>query len=83
MPGVDQQELRRAAAAYTAARREYEAVTAATDAAYERLEASPETFEYKSDWSQARRHEAEVAGRLKQAEERYREAGGYVADRDE
>lgn len=31
----------------------------------------------------ARRREAEVAQRLKQAEERYRLAGRYVADPDE
>ena len=83
MAGVDDWALRIAAEAYTAASLEYEAAKAAADAAYERLEASPDTFEYKADWFRTRRHESEVAWRLKQAEQTYREAGGYVADGDE
>jgi len=79
MAEVDQRALRAAAEVYSTARREYEAATAAADAAYERLQASPETFEYRGEWLSARRHEAEVASRLKHAEETYRLAGGYLS----
>lgn len=83
MSRVDQAALRAAADAYDAARRKYEAAKAAAEAAYERLQASPETIEYQIDWNVARREEAAVAWRLKQAEEAYRKAGGYLADRDD
>jgi hypothetical protein len=79
MTGVDQQALRAAADAYAAARADYEAVKAAADAAYERLEGSPETIEYQIDWNLARREEAAAAWRFKQAEDSYLGAGGYVA----
>ena len=64
-------------------RRESEAASAVADAAYERLQASPETIEYQVDWNVARREEAAAGWRLRQAEERYRRAGGYVANSDE
>jgi hypothetical protein len=82
MPGVDQQALRAAADAYAAARADYEAVKDAADAAYERLEASPDTLEYQIDWNVTRREEASAASRFKRAENSYLRAGGYVA-RDE
>jgi hypothetical protein len=83
MPGVDQRALRAAAEAYAASRREYQVAKAAAEAAYERLQASPETIEYQIDWNVARREEAAAAGWLRQAEQGYREAGGYLADEDE
>jgi len=83
MPGVDQRALRAAAEAYSAARHDHQAAQAAAEAAWERLEASPETLEYQIDWNAARREEAAAAWRLKQAEEAYRRAGGYVADSEE
>jgi hypothetical protein len=83
VPGVDQQLLRAAADAYAAARVDYEAVKRAADAAYERLEASPETIEYQIDWNVTRREEASAAWRFKQAEKSYLRAGGYVAGDEE
>jgi len=83
MPGVDQRVLRAAADAYAAARANYEAVKAGADAAYERLERSPETIEYQIDWNVLRREEAAAASRFKRAEESYLRAGGYVASDDE
>lgn len=83
MPGVDQRALRVAAGAYSAARSEYDAAKAAADETYERLQASPETIEYRIDWNVARRDEAAAAWRLKVAEERYLTAGGYPRESDE
>ena len=83
MSGVDQRALRAAADAYSATRSEYEAAKAAADQAYERLQASPETIEYQIDWNVARREEAAAAWRVKEAEARYRRAGGYVRESDE
>jgi hypothetical protein len=83
MSGVDQQALRAAAEAYAEARREYAAAKAAAEAAYACLQASPETIEYQIDWNVARRDEAAAAWHVKQAEESYRSAGGYVADEHE
>jgi hypothetical protein len=75
--------LSSAADVYAVARRGYElAVTAAT-AAYERLEARPDTLEYHINWNVARRAEADTAWRLKRAEDAYREAGGYIAGPDD
>ena len=83
MSGVDQRVLRTAAAAYAAARSEYEAAKTAADQAYERLQASPDTIEYQIDWNITRREEAAAAWRVQEAQARYRAAGGYVRDSDE
>lgn len=83
MSRVDQRALQAAAVAFGAARNDYEAAKTDADAAYERLQVSPETIEYQIDWNVARREEAAAAWRLSQAEQAYREAGGYVADSDE
>ncbi|MGH2887223.1 MAG: hypothetical protein ACRDPA_31760 [Solirubrobacteraceae bacterium] len=83
MSCIDQRVLGAAADAYAAARREYGDAKAAADQAYERLQASPETIEYQIDWNVARREEAAAAWRVKDSEERYRKAGGYVRESDE
>jgi hypothetical protein len=83
MSGIDQRVLDAAADAYAAARREFEGATSAADQTYERLQASPETIEYQIDWNVARREEAAAASRVKEAEERYRKAGGYVRESNE
>jgi hypothetical protein len=73
--------LRVAADAYRDARQEYAAAEAAAETAYERLQTSRETVEYRGGWIAARREEAAAAWRLKNAEEAYRGAGGYVGDK--
>jgi hypothetical protein len=83
MPEVDPRALRAAADAYAAARADYETVKADADAAYERLETSPETIEYQIGWNVACREEAAAAWRLERAEEAYRKAGGHLARSDE
>jgi len=83
MSEADHRALRAAADAYVAARADYQAVKASADAAYDRLEASPETLEYQIDWNVARRAEAAAAWRLTRAEEAYSKAGGYPAGPDE
>jgi hypothetical protein len=83
MSGIDQRVLEAAADAYAAARREYEHATSAADQTYERLQTSPETIEYQIDWNVARREEAAAAWRVKEAEERYCNAGGYVRENNE
>lgn len=83
MPGVDQQALRAAADAYASARREHDTAKAGAEAAHRALEASPETIEYQIDWNVARREEVAAAWRLRQAEEAYRTAGGYLADEED
>lgn len=79
MSEANQRSLRAAADAYAVARADYEAAKADSDAAYDRLEASPATLEYQIDWNVARRAEAAAALRFSQAEEAYRGAGGHVA----
>ncbi|HTX12600.1 MAG TPA: hypothetical protein VME22_28545 [Solirubrobacteraceae bacterium] len=79
MSEFDSQVLRAASDAYLVARREHDAATAAADAAYDRLQASPETLEYQIDWNVARRAEAAAAWRLERARTAYRQAGGYLA----
>jgi len=83
MARIEPRTLDDAAGAYAGARRRYAAAKASADAAYERLQASPETLEYQIDWNVARRAESAANWRLKWAEEAYREAGGYVGDGDE
>ncbi|HTP18743.1 MAG TPA: hypothetical protein VMJ65_04015 [Solirubrobacteraceae bacterium] len=83
MSGIDQRVLDAAADAYAGARREYERATLAAGQTYERLQASPETIEYQIDWNVARREEAAAAWRVKEAEERYCKAGGYVRESNE
>lgn len=83
MAEPDQRALRPAADAYIAARQEYEKARTGADAAYDRLQASPETLEYQIDWNVSRRAEAAAADRLQRAERAYRKAGGYVAGPDE
>ncbi len=83
MSGVNQRALRVAAERYVAARREYRAAKAVAEAAYDRLQASPETIEYQIDWNLTRREEAAAAWRLEQAGEAYRNAGGYLPDEEE
>jgi hypothetical protein len=80
---IDQRALRVAADAYRDARRGYAAAGAAAETAHERLQTSPDTVEYQSDWIAARREEAAAASRLQDAEEAYRGAGGYVGDKDD
>jgi len=72
MSEVDSAAVRAAAHACAAARSNYNAARAAADAAYERLQASPETIEYQIDWNVLRRQEAAAAWRLDQAQEGYR-----------
>ena len=79
MSESDQRALVAAADAYVAARRDYEHAVTDAAAAYERLEASPDTLEYQIDWNLARRAEADAAWRLERAAEAYRTAGGYLA----
>ena len=79
----DQRALGAAADAYAVARRDYERAVTTAAAAYERLEARPDTLEYQIDWNVARRAEADAAWRLKRAGDAYREAGGYIGDPDD
>ena len=83
MPKRDQRALGATADAYLAARQDHEHAVTAAAAAYERLEASPDTLEYQIDWNLARRAEADAAWRLERAEEAYRKAGGYLAGPDD
>jgi hypothetical protein len=79
MSESDQRALGVATDGYVAARSDYEHAVTASAAAYERLEASPDTLEYRIDWNLARRAEADAAWRLERAEAAYRKAGGYLA----
>jgi len=80
---ADQRALLTAADAYAAERDRYRAAKDRAAATYEHLQASPETIEYQIDWNVARRGEAAAAWKVKQAEDAYRRAVGYVADSDE
>jgi hypothetical protein len=80
------QRARRAAAeaeACAVARDQHRAAEGDAAVSYDRLQASAETIEYQVGWNVARREEAGAAWRLKQAEDVYRAAGGYVHNRDE
>jgi hypothetical protein len=83
MSAVDQRALRAAAEACAVARHQHRAAKDDAAVAYDRLQASAETIEYQIGWNVARREEAGAAWRLKQAEDAYRAAGGYVHDSDE
>lgn len=74
------EKLRIAADALIAARRECAAAESAANAAYRRLEASPENLEYQIAFSEARKREAAAALRRRQAEAAYLAAGGYVRE---
>jgi hypothetical protein len=70
--------LRSAAEVYAVARVDLDLARSKAEAAWTRLQASPDTLEYQIDWSVARRREAAVAARARQAERDYVMAGGYV-----
>jgi hypothetical protein len=72
--------VRAAAEAYASARAELQAAHQQADAAWTRLQASPDTLEYQIDWSEARRHEAALAARVAAAEREYVRVGGYARD---
>jgi len=82
MPASDNLERQAAHDACTRARSDYRKAKASAGAAYDRLDASPATFEYRSDWLDACRREAEAGWRVKQAETLYRQLGGDLADSD-
>jgi hypothetical protein len=58
---VDRRTLAAAAQAYAVAREEHRMAEEAANAAYNRLETSPDTIEYVIDWNVARRREAAAA----------------------
>jgi len=72
--------LQVAADAYAAASAECKAASDAADAAYERLQASPDTLEHQIDWAETREREAAATFRMCTAVIAYRLAGGDVAD---
>ena len=80
MVGIDDGALRAAADAYAAAREECRVAEVATNAAYERLDANPESLEFQIDCDEARKREAAAALRTRRAKRAYIEAGGYEDD---
>jgi hypothetical protein len=72
--------LRSARDEYAAARADRAGASDAADAAYERLQASPDTLEYQIAWSEARKREAAAVFRERTAHVAYRLAGGTPAD---
>jgi hypothetical protein len=69
-------DVQSAVDAYLTARREHAEAEAAANAAWERHEWNPDSIEYTIDWHVARRHEAEMALKAREATEVLRRAGG-------
>jgi hypothetical protein len=74
----DRRALRAATEAHAAARVELELAQHEAEAAWARLEASPDTIEYQIDWNIARRREAAAVAQARQTERAYTRAGGYA-----
>jgi hypothetical protein len=72
--------LQVAADAYAAASAECKDASDAADAAYERLQASPDTLAYQIDWTETRKREAAAVFNKRTAAIAYRLAGGHLAD---
>ena len=73
-----QRALSAAVQTHAAARAELELAVREAEAAWDRLQASPDTIEYQIDWNIARRHEAAAVARARRSERDYMEAGGYA-----
>ncbi|HUA47990.1 MAG TPA: hypothetical protein VMA77_22320 [Solirubrobacteraceae bacterium] len=73
-----QSALHAAADAHAAACAQLELAQRDAEAAWDRLQASPDTIEYQIDWNLARRHEAAALAKVTEAERRYIRAGGYA-----
>lgn len=80
---VDQRTLQAAAEACAAPRDQSWAAKDHASAVYDRLQASPDTIEYRIEWTSRAGDEAAAAWTCKQAADAYHGAGGYAPDTDE